>query len=146
MSIPLNRVKLNGKVDVWDLGPQAAPKPPKPPDEPDKAALKGAHLAAAELEYEDACELYKGHLRAYSSARKAHLEWKDEKGGPVKVELWGVDARHAMETEPDRFVLDLPKGMKPGKAQLEAEEMQAAEADEIRQARSRDPMHSGAIQ
>lgn len=142
--IPLNRVKLNGKVDLWDLGPQVAPKAPDAPAAPD-TKLKGPDLAAAELEYEDQCEIYKGHLRAYTAARKAHLEWKDQKGGPVKVELWGADARHAMEVEPDRFKLDLPKGSKPGKAQAEADEMARIEADELRQARSRDPLHSGAM-
>lgn len=144
--IPLNRVKPNGKVDLWDLGPQVAPKAPPAPAEPDKAKVKGAELAAAEIEYEDACELYKGHLRAWTQARKSHLEWKEEKGGPVRVELWGIDARHAMETDADRFMLDLPKGMKPGRAQQEAEEMQQAEAAELRRARASDPMHSGAIQ
>ena len=144
--IPLNRVKPNGKVDLWDLGPQVAPKPPAAPKEPDKDKLKGAELAAAELEYEDACELYKGELRAYSAARKAHLEWRESKGGPLKVEMWGIDARHAMEVESDRFVLDLPKGMKPGKAQLEAEELAKIEAEELRRARASDPMHAGAMQ
>lgn len=142
--IPLNRVKLNGKIDLWDLGPQVAPKAPAAPDAPD-AKLKGPDLAAAELEYEDQCEIYKSHLRAYTAARKAHLEWKEQKGGPVKVELWGADATHAMEIEPDRYKLDLPKGAKPGKAQLEAEEMARLEAEELRQARSRDPLHSGAM-
>lgn len=142
--IPLNRVKLNGKIDLWDLGPQIEPKPPAAPDAPD-TKLKGAELAAAELEYEDACEIYKSQLRDYTAARKAHIEWIRQKGGAIKVELWGVDARHAIETEPKRFMLDLPKGTKPGKAQIEAEEMARLEADELRQARSRDPLHSGAM-
>ncbi len=142
--IPLNRVKNNGKIDLWDLGPQVAPKAPEPPEAPN-VKLKGPDLAAAELEYEDACEIYKGHLRAYSVARKAHLEWAEHKGGPIKIELWGVDARHAIETEPDRFMLDLPRGIKPGKAQAEAEEMAKLEADELRVARSKDPMHMGAM-
>lgn len=144
MSIPLNRIKNNGKIDLWDLGPQVAPKAPAPPVEPD-AKLKGPELAAAELEYEDQCEIYKGRLRAYTAARKAHLDWIEQKGGPIKVELWGADARHALEVEPDRYKLDLPKGAKPGKAQLEAEEMAQIEADELRQARSKDPLHSGAM-
>lgn len=142
--IPYQRVKPNGKVDLWDLGPQVGPKPPAAPPAPDATKLKGAELAAAEVEYEDACERYKDELRDYTAARKAHARWSIEKGGPIKVELWGVDARHAMETEPDRFKLDLPKGMKPGKAQQEAEERAAAEAEELRQARSRDPLHAGA--
>lgn len=142
--IPLNRVKNNGKIDLWDLGPQVAPKAPPPPEAVSEK-LKGPDLAAAELEYEDACEIYKDHLRAYSVARKAHLAWAEQKGGPVKIELWGVDARHAIETEPDRFMLDLPKGTKPGKAQAEAEAMAAIEADELRIARSKDPLHAGAM-
>ncbi len=145
MLIPLNRVKPNSKVDLWDLGPQVAPKPPPAPAEPD-SKLKGAELAAAELEYEDACEIYKGELRAYTAARKAHLEWKQNKDGPIKVELWGVDATHAMATDPDRFVLDLPRGMKPGKAQIDAEEMEKTAAEDVRRARASDPMHSGAMQ
>lgn len=143
--IPQHRVKLNGKVDLWDLGPQVEPKAPEAP-EPPSDKLKGAELAAAEIEHEDALERYKDELRAYTVARKAHREWGDVKGGPVKVEFWGADARHAIEVEPARYKLDLPKGMKPGKAQAEAEEMAKAEEEEIKQARSRDPLHSGAMQ
>jgi hypothetical protein len=138
--IPLNRMKRNGKFEVWDLGPQVAPKAPPAPDGPDQK-LKGAELAAAELEYEDACEAYKDKLRAYTAARKAHREWQEEKGGPIKLEMWGCDLRNALAVEPDRYVIDLPKGMKPGRAQIEAEKMEAAEAEEIARARSRDPMH-----
>lgn len=141
--IPLNRVKLNGKIDLWDLGPQVEPKPPAAPEAPD-TKLKGAELAAAELEYEDACELYKFALRRYTAAKRDHLAWLEQKGGPVKVELWGVDAAEAMKIEPDRFKLDLPKGAKAGRAQREAEELAAIQADEIRQARSKDPLHAGA--
>jgi len=143
--IPLERIKLNGKVDMWDLGPQVAPKPPAAPEAPDKAKFKNAmEFAAAELEYEDAIETYKDQLRAYSAAKKAHHEWIAQKGGPIKVEFWGIDATEAMQIEPDRFKLDLPKGMKPGKAQLEADEMAKETAEEIRQARKKDPLHAGA--
>lgn len=141
--IPYQRVKPNGKVDLWDLGPQVPPKAPPAPEKPDEK-LKGAELAAAEVEYEDACDRYKDDLRDYTTARKSHAAWARDKGGPIKVELWGVDARHAMETEPDRYKLDLPRGMKPGKAQAEAEKAAELEAEELRQARSRDPMHAGA--
>lgn len=139
VSIPLSRVKPNGKVDLWDIGPQMEPEPPEAPNEPDKDKLKGAKLAAAELEYEDAMAAYKNELRAYTAARRDYEEWHRENGGPIKVELWGTDARHAMEVEPKRFVFELPKGKKPGKAHLEAEEMAAAEAQEIQRARERDP-------
>lgn len=143
--IPLNRMKSNNKCDLWDLGPQVAPKAPPAPEAPDKAKFKNAaEFAAAELEYEDNCELYKSALRRFTEAKKAHLEWLEQKGGPIKVEFWGPDANEAFERDPGRFVLDLPKGLKPGKAQIEAE-ARAREADEeIRQARSKDPLHAGA--
>lgn len=143
--IPLNRMKSSGKVELWDLGPQFAPKPPAAPEEPDKAKLRGAELAAAEVAYEDACDHYRDQLRAYNEARKAHRAWQEKNGGPVKVEFWGVDAREAMELEPDRYILDLPRGARPGKAQLEAEERQAAEIEELKKAASLDPLHAGAL-
>jgi hypothetical protein len=132
------RIKRNGKVDLWDCGP-SRPAAPEAPAAPDAAKLKGADLAAAQVAHEDACELYKKQLRAYSAAKVAFAEWQETKGGPVKVELWGVDARHAMEVEPDRFKLELPRGVKPGRAQIEAEQLAEAEADALNQARASDP-------
>jgi hypothetical protein len=130
-------IKPNNKVDLWDFGPQRAGEPvePQKPDE----KLKGAEKAAAEVEYEDALDLYKDQLRAWSASRKANKAWHEEKGGPVKVELWAIDARHAMEVEPLRYRLDLPKSVKPGRAQLEAEENARAEAEALERARSTDP-------
>lgn len=137
------RIKANGKVDVWDTGPQR-PAPPAEPAKPD-AKLTGADKAAAEVEYEDACERYKQLLRDYAAAKRAYLEWHDSNGGPIKVELWGVDARHAMEIEPDRFKVDLPRGVKPGRAQIEADQMAEAEADAMNRARASDPQFGRAI-
>lgn len=137
--IPLSRVKPNGKVDLWDLGPQVAPKPPAAPEEPDKGKLKGAELAAAEVAYEDAVAAYKASLRDWNERRAHHRAWHAENGGPKKVELWGADARHAMEIEGDRYKLDLPKGQKPGQAQIEAEERAAAELEALKRAQSLDP-------
>ncbi len=135
--IPFNRFKKNNKVDLWDTGP-SRPIAPKEPPKPD-AKLTGADKAAAEVEFEDACERYKQQLRDYATAKRAHLDWHDAKGGPVKVEFWGVDARHALEVEPERYRLDLPRGTKPGRAQIEAEEMAQAEAEAMEQAHRRDP-------
>src|ERR1700675_1666530 len=123
------RIKKNGKVDLWDCGPQR-PLAPEAPVEPD-AKLKGADLAAAQVEHEDACERYKQQLRDFAAAKRAYLEWHDAMGGTIKVELRGIDARHAMEVEPDRFKLDLGRGQKPGRAQVEAEERAEAEADAL---------------
>jgi hypothetical protein len=132
------RIKKNGKVDIWDCGP-SRPAAPIAPIEPDDAKLKGADLAAAQVAHEDACERYKHQLRAYSAAKLAFAEWQETKGGPIKVELWGIDARHAMEVEPERFRLELPRGMKPGRAQIEAEQLAEAEADALDHARASDP-------
>lgn len=132
------RIKKNGKVDLWDCGP-TRPLAPDAPVEPDDKKLKGADLAAAQVEHEDDLERYKIALRAYAAAKRAHLEWHAVNGGPIKVELWGIDARHALEVEPDRFQLDLRKGQKPGRAQVEAEQMAEAEADSLNRARASDP-------
>lgn len=52
-------------------------------------------------------------------------------GGPVKLERTAILAREALAYDPDRYVLTLPRGMKPGPLQEEAEEREremAAEA------------------
>lgn len=135
--IPHHRVKPNSKVDLWDLGPQrpVAPKEPAPVD----AKLKGAELAIAEVEFEDAIDLYKRDLKAYAALKREHERWHRDNGGPVKVEFWGIDASDAMQIDRDRYKLDLPKGQKPGKAQVDAEEMARAEGLELAAARDRDP-------
>ena len=135
MEIPLHRVKQNGKVDLWDLGP-TRPVPPAAPAEVD-GRLKGHEAALAQIEYDDAMEAYKGGLRLYAAAKRAYDFWHTSNGGPVKIEFWGVDARGALDKE--RFKLDLPRGLKPGKAQVEAEEMAKAEGAELAALRERDP-------
>lgn len=136
--IPANRVKQNGKVDIWDMGPPR-PELPAAPIAPDKARMKSHEFAAAEVEHEDALLTYKEQLRTHAELNRQFREWHGVKGGPVKIELWGVDARHAMEREPKRYALDLPKDKAPGKAQREAEEMAEAEAEALQRARQNDP-------
>jgi hypothetical protein len=135
--IPLHRVKPNGKVDLWDMGP-GRPVPPVPPAEVD-GRFKGHELALAQIEYEDAMEAYKGKLRDFGLQKRAHDKWHTENGGPLKIEFWGVDARAALDKGPDRFKLELPRGQKPGRAQIEAEEMAKAEGLELDTLRDRDP-------
>lgn len=139
MSIPRNRVKPNGKVDLWDMGPPRPlpPEPPQPHKDLDK--LKGADKALAEVEHEDAQEKHKDHLRHYGHAKRHHADWHEKNGGPVKVELWAIDARHALDVESERYKLDLPRGHKPGAAQIEADEIAEQEAEDIERARSSDP-------
>lgn len=138
MSIPRQRIKRDGKIDLWDMGPPR-PTAPEPPKAPDLDKLKGADKALAEVQHEDAVEAHKGALRAYGSAKEHHRQWHETNGGPLKVELWAVDARHALEVEPDRFKLDLPKGHKPGAVQVAADEAAARLAEELDRARTSDP-------
>lgn len=131
------RIKSNGKVDIWDMGP-ARPLPPEPPAGPDPK-LKGADLAAAQVEHEDACERYKNQLRRYTEQKREYAEWQETDGGPKKLETWPVDAKYNLNEFPERWRLDLPRGVKPGRAQIEAEEMAEAEAGELNRARASDP-------
>lgn len=156
--IPLQRMKPNGKVDLWDTGP-TRPLPPVAPKEPDLSKLKDAELALAQVQHEDALEAYKNALRRYGEQKQEHAAWHAENGGPLKVELWGVDARWALETSdpnsklckhPGRYVVDLPRGVKPGKAQIAADEMAKAEAEARARQASFDPQfgrqeHQGAL-
>lgn len=139
--IPHHRVKKNGKCDLWDLGPQVPPLPDEP-KEPD-SKLKGDALIDAQIDHEAALEAHKAAVSAYATAKRDRVMWIKEMGGPVKVEFWGVDALHAVTTEPDRYKLDLPKGAKPGKAQAEAEAREDAANEELRQAREKDPFSAG---
>ena len=100
MKIPFDRINKNNRVDLWDLGPQVGPRPPAAPEEPDKSKLKGVELAAAEVAFEDATEDYRNSLRAWNAARKEHRDWLDRIGGPVKLQMWHVEAKEAMEIEP----------------------------------------------
>lgn len=135
--IPHSRVKANQKVDLWDMGPPR-PDAPKEPTKVDPK-LTGAEKAEAEVLYEDALEAYKNDLRNWSATKAAHRQWHEKQGGPRKEELWAADARHAMTVEPDRWKLDLPKGTKPGRAQIEAEQQQAAEREALEHEVEADP-------
>lgn len=42
--------------------------------------------------------------------------------GPVKMVRTAILAREALQLDPERFKLELPRGTKPGPAQLAAEE------------------------
>lgn len=55
-----------------------------------------------------------------------HRKAWEAQTGPHQVDLWAVDARHALEVEPERYVIKLPSGTKPGPAQKLIEESRAA--------------------
>lgn len=130
-------VKSNDHVTIWDLGPKA-PEAPVVPKQPD-ASLKGPELALAQIHYEDAMEDYKLALRTWGKAKADYAAWRREFGGPVKKEMWSTDAVHAINTEKDRYALELPKGIKPGVAQEEADRIAAMSEAELQEAREKDP-------
>jgi hypothetical protein len=47
--------------------------------------------------------------------------------GPHEIEMWAVDAVHALEVEPDRFAAKLPNGTKSGPEQASRERARALE-------------------
>jgi hypothetical protein len=141
---PAQRVKTNGKVDLWDLGPQVEPKAPAAPAEPDEK-LKGAELAAAELEYEDACEIYKGICaptrrrarRISNGSRKRAARSRSNSGAPTRATRWKSSRIASSST--------CRRAPSPARRRPRPRKWPSGEADEIKQARSRDPLHSGAM-
>jgi hypothetical protein len=131
-------IKPNDHVDLWDLGP-IRPTPPEAPKEVDEK-LKGHELALAKIEYEDAFETYKDELRAFGRMREEFTKWHKTNGGPLKVDLWSTDAVHALATDPDRYKLELPKGTKPGAAQVEADRLAEMSEQDLAEARAKDPV------
>lgn len=61
--------------------------------------------------------------------------------GPVQIFRTGILAREALSRDPERYVLTLPKGIKPGPAQIEAEERARDEAEEANAERNADPVY-----
>lgn len=59
--------------------------------------------------------------------------------GPVKIERTGILAREALQRDPDRYKLELPRGVKPGQAQFDAEERAREEQAEA-EAEAPDPV------
>lgn len=133
-------VKPTDHVDLWDLGPVRVSAPVPPTEPVESKDLKGADLALAKIHYEDALEDYKLALRAYGAAKTEHSKWHQANGGPRKVELWSTDAVHALTADPERYFLELPKGQKPGRAQIEADERAAMTEQELQDAREKDPV------
>jgi hypothetical protein len=132
-------IKPNDHVDVWDLGPKRVDAPAPPVEPVESKELKGADFALAKIHYEDALETYRADLRGYGAAKVEFKKWHDVNGGPIKTSMWSTDAKQAINTEPERWVLDLPRGMKPGKSQIEADALAEMSEQELQEARDKDP-------
>lgn len=132
--------KPNGKVDVWDLGPEK-PTSPDAPAEPKKTG-RAADDAVAAQEYEDAIAEYKKALKSYTALKREYDEHRANVGGALKVEMWPVDANECLNLHAGRYAKMLPAGAKPGKGQAAAEEAAAKRGEEIAKIKERDP-HMG---
>lgn len=127
------KIKPNGKVDVWDFGPGR-------PDEPLEPKAPGEKASVVDrLEHKDAMAAHEDAVKSFIEMRKHHRDWHASNGGPVRIELWPADVRHALTVEPKRYFLSLPAGQKPGKAQMEADAMAAAAEEEMQRAAMSDP-------
>jgi hypothetical protein len=133
-------IKLNGKVDIWDLGPER-PIAPDAPVEPKKTG-RAADDAVAAQEQEDAIAEYKKELKAYTALKREYDEHRASVGGPLKIEAWPTDANEWLILHPERYAKDLPAGAKPGKGQAVADEAAAKKAEETAKIKERDP-HMG---
>lgn len=132
----IERTGRDSKCPIWHLGPPR-PVAPTPPVEPKKIG-KPADDALADVLFEDAVADYKKKLREYGDQKKKYDEWRETVGGPRKEFLWNIDVQHALQF-PDQWVMDLPAGMKPGKAQLAAEAQAAEEKIALQELYDRDP-------
>lgn len=130
------RTERTGKQWVWFLGP---PRPitPAAPVEPKKTG-KAADDALAEVLFEDEVADYKKALKKWGEDKKKFDEWRQMYGGPRREYHWDIDIQHNV-TFPDQWVMDLPAGMKPGKAQLAAEAQAAEEKIALQELYDRDP-------
>jgi hypothetical protein len=132
--ISFHDIKKNGFVDMWDLGPQR-PIPPEPPEEP-KPGKSAADNILAKLEHEDRLRDYEVALRSYGRLKAEFDHWRQNVGGPRKIEMWPINAREVLEAQAEgrhphhRYAKHLPPGIRPGRAQIEADarEQDAAEA------------------
>ena len=59
---------------------------------------------------------------------------------PAQESISGPPTRCcALNSDPERYFLELPKGMKPGKAQAEADRVAEMSEAELNEAREKDP-------
>jgi hypothetical protein len=133
-------IKPNGMVEIWDLGP-VRPVPPDPPVEPKKTG-RGADDAVAMQNYEDALTDYKRDLARYARDKREFDDHRLNVAGPIKDECWPHEGNHRIEVQSERWAKDLPPGMKPGRAHIEAEAIAAKRAEETAKIKERDP-HMG---
>lgn len=127
----------NLRVLVWDLGP-SDPKVPKRPELPN-AKPDTPEAIMAESDFRAAMAIYEGERDAYARLKREFDAWHRQNGGPYQLEMWSMDVADALVRDPDRYVLKLPKGKKPGRRQHEIEAQRRQEQSDLDVMRERDP-------
>lgn len=155
-------VNPKGLVELWYLGPER-PRPPQQPQSPfPDEAVKFRNTGEAFLErpttaeedlaldrYSEAVHKYRRRdLPHYKRLRDEYDAWQENTGGPVKVLLWAVDAKILLERQakgdlPTRYHKILPRNVRPGHLQREADRRAEIEAEQRQRDVERDP-HFGA--
>jgi hypothetical protein len=141
LALVRDRTMRNGQCPLWDLGP-VRPIAPVAPVAPTKQGDE-TEFALAQVKYEDGLEDYKKALRNYGVVKREWDHWRQQVAGPIKIYNWAIEVVRMCELFPERYVLDLPKGIKPGRAQEENEEREANEEYERLTARKNDPQFGG---
>lgn len=125
-------------VRIWDIGPKAPTVPEKPALPEGKEGTPAHDLAL--IEFEGELANYKTALAAYGREKRDYAEWHRVYKGPYQFETHSVNAREAIQIEPERYVAELPKGRKPGTWHAEQEQLREANRRTFAQTVARDPI------
>jgi hypothetical protein len=90
---------------IWDLGPQRPRELDAPLDQPPADAV--ADRAIYEEEILHRAEVF----RAYGAE---HAAWLEANGGAVQMSMHATSAAEALQRDPRRYVVDLPREVQPG--------------------------------
>jgi hypothetical protein len=125
-------------VRIWDLGPKTPVIPAKPALPEGKEGTPAHDLAL--IDFEGELANYKTALAAYGKEKKDFAEWHLKYAGPYQFETHSVNAREAIQIEPDRYTAELPKGRKPGRYHQEQVQREADTRRTFAQTVARDPV------
>lgn len=125
-------------VRIWDLGPKA-PELPEKPNLPEGKEGTPAHDLAM-IDFRAELSAYEAGLVAFKREKTEFDRWHKEYAGPYRFETHSVNAREAIQIDPERYVAELPKGRKPGKWHAEQLEREAEARRTFAQTVARDPI------
>jgi secreted Zn-dependent insulinase-like peptidase len=125
-------------VKIWDLGPRA-PETPVKPELPQGKEGSAQHDLAM-IDFRAGLSQYETALKAYAQEKKDFDEWHRVYAGPYQIEMYSANAREALQNDPERYAVELPKGRKPGKWHADEQQRQAEHRRTFAQMVARDPV------